>query len=95
MDEDEDLARLRRENERQYRLYVAPVQERADDLEEALRALTAVEPLYESPYGNTVCVYCSGWARNVDAPGGGSREVMDHEPDCPWVRARALLGETP
>jgi hypothetical protein len=61
---------------------------------EALRALVAVEPTYtDHAYGSDAerCVFCEG----SDQPGANPGDFWNfvHEPDCPWVRARARLGE--
>jgi hypothetical protein len=64
------------------------------DLEAALRALVAVEPLGESDYGGLYCCYCPDDA-TLDPPGSHDYGKKGHHPDCPWVRARTLLGHAP
>ena len=62
------------------------LRERVSDLEAALRALVAVEPLaacYQD-YHYHYCLFCDVESKALPFP---------HKEDCPWVRARSLLGE--
>ena len=68
--------------------------ERIRELEAALRALTAREPVgYTTLPDRTLVPYCL----QCDGPPRGGFPVPSplivHAPDCPWVAARALLGE--
>jgi hypothetical protein len=56
--------------------------ERIKALEGALRALVADEPIDNGP---DACLYCDALTR-FQAP-------IRHADDCPWVAARALLGQ--
>jgi hypothetical protein len=53
---------------------------RIRELEAALRALTAEAPSYDDWEGEMACAYCHQW-------------VGAHAEDCPWVRAKSLLGD--
>jgi hypothetical protein len=63
---------------------------RTEELEAALRALVAVEPIVRHGPADYDCHHCN-------TEGAGSwwavrPEEVEHSGDCPWVRARALLG---
>jgi hypothetical protein len=61
---------------------------RTEELEAALRALVAVEPIVRYGGADFGCWFCetdeSLWAVRP--------EQVEHSADCAWVRARALLG---
>jgi hypothetical protein len=59
-------------------------------LQDALRALVAVEPTLHVPQDYEDCVYCPA-SKPVCGPRWNDPFV--HDPECPWLRAKALLGE--
>jgi hypothetical protein len=66
---------------------------RIRELEAALRALVAVESTYtDYSYGRDVerCVFCEGGEERDPEQRFHYRFV--HDPDCPWLRARVVLG---
>lgn len=67
------------------------VAERMKALQDALRALTENDDpgIPGEITGDLSCYFCGGW-EDLSAP--QPPNVYRHEPDCPWVAARALLG---
>jgi hypothetical protein len=62
---------------------------RTEELEAALRALVAGDPIVR--YGGAAC---GCWFCETDASLWAVRpEQVVHSATCPWVAARALLGE--
>lgn len=63
-----------------------PRDERIAALEAALRALVGGEQPVVEDDGEYFCWFC-------DKKAPGRMRPLTHEPGCPWVTARALLGE--
>lgn len=54
-----------------------------------LRALAPEDPINDDERGG--CVWCMGVPRRGMY---STRDIADHRPGCPWVKARRLLGDT-
>jgi hypothetical protein len=83
MDDLERLSRAATELSERETRHLARIRE----LEAALRALVATEPRCADLSGEPVCAYCYGWRSLVGS------DALVHEADCPWLTAKALLGE--
>jgi hypothetical protein len=66
-----------------------PDAERLRALETALRALVALLPTEEGTDGNRYCAYC----RHSPIDFSTASILAAHTPGCPWLTARARLGE--
>ena len=64
-----------------------------DALEAALRALCAVVPLWYEQDHTQLCCYCGAY--RIAATRAAAAGAFPHEPDCPWLKAKALLGPEP
>lgn len=62
---------------------VAELEARVAALEASLRALVSDDPTHESSMGNVYCAHC----------GYDYEFTQRHKADCPWLQAKALLGE--
>jgi hypothetical protein len=85
---------LEREND----AYITGLERRLRALEAALRALTRHAPLDTGyAWGNDACAYCHAqggeWGDDPEGRSGWRIWHPAHEPDCPWAKAKALLGE--
>lgn len=56
-----------------------------------LERLAPPVPLTDGEFG--YCVHCERGLHPSHAHGMAGRHLADHEPDCPWLQARGLLGD--
>lgn len=57
---------------------------------ELLAQLAPEQPMNQDEQGG--CVWCAGTPPG-EPHGYAGRDMADHEKDCPWVKARLMLGD--
>lgn len=60
------------------------------EIKELLEKLAPHDPINQDEMGG--CVWCAGTPPG-DEYGYAGRDITHHKPDCPWVKARLILGD--